>query len=189
MKTQPIVYQWLAVDVTSPEDGVITRRRAMVPLLRYDNLAGRQFSEGEEYTLDVAEFRTRASHSHFFAALHEAFDNLPENLAVRFPSFDHWRKSLLIDEGFYTETEFPAPSKKFAMDLGKYIRGKDSFARILITEKDGALCVIIREAKSQSQSAMGREEFERSKKAVLDRAAAEIDVSRAELTRNAGKSA
>jgi len=57
---------------------------SFVPLKRFGPLCDRHYVVGETYPLVVQEQRSRASHNHYFAALHEAWANLPEVLAERF---------------------------------------------------------------------------------------------------------
>lgn len=176
----PVVFIWKTVDVTD-DDGVVSRVFAMVPLARYDNLAKRQFSENEEYPLAPIEARSRASHSHFFAAIKEGFDNLPENIAARWPTAEHLRKWLLIEAGWFHESEIDCSSEKTAKQTAVLMRSFDGYARISI---HGAK-VIVRRAKSQSASAMGKQEFEDSKRDVLDALEHMTQVAKGELMKQA----
>lgn len=187
MRMVPVVFVWRDVQLVD-EDGVITTRRVMDPLARYDNVAGRQFGVGEEYPLVVLEARTRASHNHYFAALGEAFNNLPETVATRWPSSEHLRKWVLIETGWAEEKEFDCPDEKFAKRLGLFIRTEDQFARISIHRLEGgAFKVIVRRAKSQSAASMPRQEFEDSKRDVLDYLASMVGVKASELKKQAGR--
>lgn len=188
MKMVPVVFVWREVHLVDA-DGVITTRRMMDPLLRYDNVAGRQFSDGEEYPLVVLEARTRASHNHYFATVGEAFQNVPEALAARWPTVDHMRKWVLIETGWFDEKEFDCPDEHFAKRLALFIRTEDSFARISIHRlENGTFKVIVRRAKSQSAASMPKQEFEDSKRDVLDYLASMIDVKASDLKKQAGRS-
>ena len=180
------------------ETGVAERRMAMVPLRRYANLAGKQYHAEEEYPLLPLEPRSRASHSQFFAALNDGFNNLPENLkpvAERlgiktippdgFVDSEHYRKWSLCETGHCDVLEFDFNSAKDANAVARLYRRKDTYCQILVR---GAH-VTIKEAKSQAAAAMGKEAFEASKRAVLDLLESMIGVARGELKKQAGRSA
>ena len=69
MRTYPVVFKWQKVDLVDEEDGTALRCMAMVPLPRYDNVAKRQFADGEDYTLEIVEERSMDSHRQIFTAL------------------------------------------------------------------------------------------------------------------------
>lgn len=188
MRMLPVVFRWLSVEVTDAGTGEVLRSMAMVPLVRYGNVAGRQFTEGEEYPLVVLEARTRASHNHFFASVEEAFENLPETVAGRWPTSEHMRKWVLIEVGYFDEKEFECPDEAFAKRLGTFIRTEDSFARISFHRVGKGFKLIVRRAKSQSAAAMAKEQFEASKRDCLDYLAAMVDVKPSDLKKNAGRS-
>jgi hypothetical protein len=189
MRMLPVTFVWQPVEVID-QDGVAARRMAMVPLARYGNVAGRQFHEGEEYPLVVLEARSRSSHNHYFAAVGEAFQNLPENIAARWPTAEHLRKWVLIETGWFEEKEFEMPDQKSAYRLGKFIRTENDHARISIHAIGGGVHkVIVRVAKSQSAAAMPKQTFEDSKRDVLDYLASMIDVKRSDLNKAARRSA
>lgn len=165
----PLVFQW---------DG-----EHMVPL--NPRAADRQYVVGEQYRLAVHEERSAASHSHYFAALNEAWQNLPEDQAERFPTVEHLRKWALIKAGYHDERSIVAASKAEATRIAAFIRPMDDYA---IVVSSGAV-VIVYTAKSQSMKAMGREAFQDSKQKVLDIVASMIDVRPAELRHEAGQAA
>lgn len=182
MKIYPVVFHWLDVDVAD-QQGVMHATKAMVPIARYVNTAARQYHEGEEYPLVIMETRSRASHSQYFAALNDGFHNLPEKIAVRWPTAEHLRKWLLIETNWFDEAEIDCASPKHATQTAALIRSFDDYARISV---HGAK-VIIRRAKSQSIAAMGKQPFEASKKEVLDLLESFIGVSRGSLRKEAGR--
>lgn len=184
MRYLPVVFTWQIVDVADA-DGVVERRLAMVPLKRYKNVCARQFSEGSEYPLTILEARSRASHNFYFASIHEGWQNLPEETAARYPTAEHMRKHLLVLEGFHTEKNYVCQTPGHARRLAVLIRELNEFAVIIIKGN----VVRIFEAKSQSAAAMGKEEFEDSKKKVLDRLSTMIGVRRTELEKHARRSA
>lgn len=181
MKIHPITFVWRVLDVQDG-DGQLRHVRAMVPLMRYDNLCGRQYAEGEEYILAPLEERSLASHKQYFAALNSGFKNLPEAIMWRknskgdvildddhhpipmWPTPKHWRKWLLIEAGWYDERIIEEANASYARRLAAWLRVDDEFARIAVNGPT----VIIRRAKSQAMPAMRKADFEASKRDVLD---------------------
>lgn len=167
--TRPLAFRWTG--------------KAMQPhILR---LAERAFTVGESYLLVEHQERSATSHNHYFAAVHEAWKNLPENLAGRFPTSDHLRKRALVDAGYCDEEVIDCHSKEVAATVAATIRKHDDFAVIFIR---GDL-VIVRTAKSQKASAMDKKTFQESKQAVLDIVAEMIGVDPKTLSAEAGKAA
>lgn len=183
MRTVPIVMNWREVDVIDA-DGVATRTKAMVPNVRYAKVAAKQFADGEEYPLVVLEARSRASHNQFFAALQDGFDNLPESIAARWPTVEHFRKWALIECGWFDEKEIDFGSALYAKRAAILLHDEfDEYARIF-QPNDGPK-LIVRRAKSQSASAMSKEPFEKSKRDVLDLVESMIGVERGDLKKQA----
>lgn len=147
-------------------------------------LADQHFVVGETYPLEVREDRSGPSHRHFFAAVNEAWENLPEDIAERFPTADHLRKYALIKAGYRDERSIVCASKAEAQRLAAFVKPMDGFA-VVVTQEN---MVIVFTAKSQSVRAMGKVEFQKSKDAVLDVLAAMIGTSTAQLQR-AGEAA
>lgn len=143
--------------------------------------ADQEWIVGARYIIVEVEDRSPKSHSHYFAALTEAWRNLPDELAERFPTMDALRKYALIRAGFRDERTFVCASAAEARRLATFMRPMDDFA--VISAHDCA--VVVWTAKSQSHRAMGREDFQRSKDAVLDCVASLIGSSRETLRRNA----
>lgn len=137
---------------------------AFVPLARHRLLCDKQFVVGDVYPLVPVEERSRATHNHFFACLHDAWLNLPEDVAERFPTEEHLRKYALIKAGYYDETTLVCASKDEALRVAAFVRGADDFAIVTTNGK-----VVTRfTAKSQSMRAMGKKAFAESKQKVLD---------------------
>jgi hypothetical protein len=176
MRLLPVVFRYQAIEVIDAETGESVRRLGMIPLARYERVCKRQYVEDQEYPLAPIEARSRASHSHFFAALQEGFDNLPEG-EQRWPTSEHFRKWALCMEGFCTEKTYDCQSHSHAMRLAAMIRGLSEFAVIVVRGN----MVKIFEAESQSAAAMNKERFEDSKRKVLDRLASMIGVKQSEL--------
>lgn len=157
----------------------------MVPVPRFHNLANARFVIGEAYTLVEHQERSSASHAHFFAAVNEGWMNLPEDQAERFPSAEHLRKYALIRTGYSDSHTLVCSSKAEAQRVAAFMRPIDEFAVVTV---QGATVTRFT-AKSQSYRAMGREDFQKSKDAVLDYIASLIGVERADLASTEGKAA
>lgn len=141
--------------------------------------ADKLFVIGDTYYIVEHQGRSQRSHNHFFAAVAEAWQNLPEQLAAQYPSADHLRKHALIKAGYFNSQQLVCSSKAEAVRIAAFIRPSDEYA-IVKAES----CVVTRfTAKSQSVKAMGREDFQRSKDAVLDVLADMIGTTRGELQR------
>ncbi len=169
--TSPVVYQW------SGEE--------MVPLKRFHNLVNGQFVVGETYMLAEIEERSVRSHQHYFASINEAWRNLPEHLAERFPSAEHLRKWALIKTGYRDERSTVCASKAEALRVAAFIRPIDDYAVVVVRDA----VVIHWTAKSQKLRAMGAKTFQASKDAVLNEISNLIGVDATELRRNTGKAA
>jgi len=156
---------------------------SMVP--RHPRLADRHFVVGETYTLEPREDRSSASHRHYFAAIKEAHDSLPEEAADRLPSPEHLRKFCLIKAGYRDERSIVCSSKAEAQRLAAWVRPMDEFAIVAV---QGAT-VIQWTAKSQSVRAMGKAEFEASKDAVLNVIASLIGTDATTLRQRATEAA
>lgn len=165
------------------DGGEIVRYHVMVPHQRFGDLCKRQYALDEDYALARIENRSKASHNHYFAALNDAFDNLPEVWANKFPTSEHMRKWVLITEGYRHEEVHDFDTEKDAKHFAISIRRRDEFS---VIKRVGAQ-VLIWSAKSQDHRSMKKQEFEDSKKAVLDYLAEVIGVTRAQLEANAAE--
>lgn len=181
---QPIAFVWRKMDVML-DGGEVRKIGAMVPSPRYEVVAERQFGAGGEYILEEAVERSMASHSQFFAAINDYFHNIPENMAARWPTAEHFRKWMLIETGWFDEKEFELLSDKHAKNLATFIRTEDVYARIAVRGK----IVIVRRAKSQSLKAMGKDDFQKSKEDVLGLCEQLVGTPPKVAMRNAGRSA
>lgn len=163
MKIKPVIFVWREVDVVKV-DGDIVRARVMVPLPRFNPVCAQQFALDAEYPMQIVEPRSMRSHNHFFASLHEMWDNLPEEVAKRYPTAEHLRAWALVEAGFYTEKYYECDSPAKAKYLARIIRAHSEMAIIKVSGD----VVRVFDPKSQSVAAMGNEEFKASKEAVLD---------------------
>jgi hypothetical protein len=159
----PVEYHW---------DG-----RAMIPQPRFVALCKKQYTPGECYVLGVNEERSIASHRHYFAAINEAWQNLPEDKVARYPSAEHLRKWALIKSGYHNERSIVCDSKKQADAIVAFIEALDEFSVTLVKGP----VVKVYTAKSQAVDSMGREEFEKSKADVLAILGETIGLSKKEL--------
>jgi hypothetical protein len=143
--------------------------------------ADRQYVIGEVYTLDVREDRSGPSHRQYFAAINDAWANLPDNLLQRFPSPEHLRAFSLIRAGYANSRQIVCANKTEARRVAAFVRPMNTYA--LVTVTDGVVTVY--EAKSQSYRAMPKGEFQKSKDAVLDILARFLGTTSGELQDNA----
>lgn len=151
---------------------------AMVPTRGFAALANKEFVVGEVYTLDNADpTRSMASHRHYFAAVHEAWLNLPEHDAERFPTAEHLRKFCLIRASYRDERSIVCASRAEAVRVGAFVKPMDDHAVVAVSEA----VVRVYTAKSQSPRAMGRKVFQESKDAVLAILAEMIEVPTEQL--------
>lgn len=154
------------------------------PLPRWAKDCDREFVVGQVYRLVEQQDRSQASHAHYFAAISEAWQSLPEAAAQQFPTPEHLRKYALIKGGYADSQTFAASSRAEALRLAAFIRPIDDFSVVTV---DGAT-VTRWTARSQSMKAMGRVEFQRSKDAVLDVIAGLLGTTRDALN-SAGQAA
>lgn len=155
----------------------------MVPLR--PRLADEHFVIGQRYTLTEFHQRSAASHNHYFAAVHDGWQNLPEHMADQFPTPEHLRKFALIKAGYADSQSVVCASRAEALRVAAFVRGADEFSVVTVSEST----VTRWTAKSQSMRAMGKKVFQESKTAVLDVIAAMISVAPRQLAREAGRAA
>ena len=151
--TAPILCKWDAeANVFRPASEAWVKR------------ANRHYVDEQEYMLAEQNERSSNSHRHYFASLNEAWKNLPEDMAARFPTVESLRKYALIRVGYFDCETFVCSSATEALKLARWARGGPS-DHTVIAVRD---CIVSRyTAKSQSPRAMGKEDFQRSKEAVL----------------------
>ena len=128
--------------------------------------ADEYFAIGARYRLVEHEDRSQKSHSHYFAAIGEAWQSIPDHLLMEYPSDEHLRKKMLIQAGYADHAEYVFTSRKDAL-AGMKMAKRDDYAIVVV--KDNVVRVYT--AKSQSTKAMGKAEFQASKEAVLNKIA------------------
>jgi len=136
---------------------------------------------GDVVTLAPVEDRSAASHRQYFASINEAWQNLPDDLAERYPTADHLRKAALIRAGYRDERTFACNSRAEAIRLAAFLRPMDDYALVALS----GTVVVVYTAKSQSMRAMGKAAFQKSKDDVLTALAAMIGVTTEALHRAA----
>lgn len=147
--------------------------------------ADEAYTIGQVYRLASLEERSQNSHNHFFAALHEAWVNLPEDLALQYQSAEHLRKYALIKCGYANERSIVCASRAEALRIAAFIRPMDQYAVVVASEA----VVRVFTAQSQSRKAMGAKVFQESKEKVLDAVAAMVGISVEQLQKNTGRAA
>lgn len=155
------------------------------PLRRYTHECNRDFVVGEVYEVEVVEPRRANYERAYFAQLKDAFVNLPEAYEGRWANPDEFRKYLLVKTGWCTEKRFVLPSAKIAQQvLAAFLGGDDTS----IYELTGNV-ITKWTPRSQKRSAMNKQDFEQSSRAVLDAAAEIIGVESDQLRQHGGKAA
>lgn len=154
---------------------------AMIPVRGFAKRCDAEFIVGVVYHLEAMEERSAASHRHYFAAVNEAWQNLPEAMVEQFPISEHLRKWCLIRAGYHQSRDIVVSSKAEAQRLAAFVKPMDSYAVVVAR----AAVVTVYTAESQSQKAMGKERFQESKDAVLSLLAAMIGTDPIEIGRAA----
>lgn len=155
------------------------------PSRHHKPICDKAFVVGERYTLVEHQARSQATHNHYFAELAEAWANLPDDQAERFPTAEHLRKFALIKCGFANRRDFVASSKAEALRFAAFIRAGADYEIVTVS----ASVVTVWTAQSQSMRAMGKAAFQDSKTKVLDYVASLIGVTAGDLRRQAGRAA
>ncbi len=130
-----------------------------IPLASHKRYVRDTYGDGEIVTFTVLEERSQASHGHFFALINQAWQNLPEEYADRFPSADHLRRWALIKSGWREERTTVCASVEEAERTAAFVKPIDDYAIVVRHE----CVVIVWTAKSQSMTAMGKADFQQSK--------------------------
>jgi hypothetical protein len=160
--TPPIVFVY--------HDGV------MVPRSRAQ--ADKWYGDGEVVALERFEQRSISSHNHEFAVLASAWENLPSEFYADYPTPEHFRKRLLIEAGYCTVEKIVFSTAQDAIKAAALAMAVDDYN---VATADGRTFTRYI-AKSQSMKAMGKKDFQASKQAVLELAAAKIGVSARSLS-------
>jgi hypothetical protein len=135
---------------------------ALRPLPAFAAIAER-FAVGEVVWLEPAAARSQPNHRHYFACVREAWINLPERLALQFPTEEHLRKYALIKARFCDQRSIVCASNTEAQRIAAFVGPLDDYA--IVSVEDRLVTVIT--AKSQSAGEMSKARFQASKDAVL----------------------
>ena len=173
MAGAPIIFRWSG--------------EGFEPLPHFRKRCDDQFVVEQTYRLEPVADRSRKSHDHFFAALKFAWENLPDDVALEYPSPVHLRKRALIHAGYADEVSAVFPNAAIARHVAMFVRPMSDYAVVVVSGR-----VVKRfEARSQSLAAMGRKEFQASKDAVLTIVAGmigvEVDALRRETVSEIGE--
>lgn len=171
--TAPIRFVWTDDGVMKPASEFWARR------------ADKEYVVGEEYELERHERRSMKSHNRFFACVHTAWENLPEDKKDQYPSPDHLRRWALIRAGYYNERIIDCADEEAAQRFAAFCKPLDEFAVVIARGNQ----VKVYTAKSQDHRSMNKEEFKKSADdviAVLERV---IGVEPGQLSEHAGKAA
>lgn len=137
---------------------------------------------GQVYRMAPVEERSAISHRHYFCAVNEAFDNLPEALGQRFKNADQLRKHALITAGYSTTQTYVcgsrAEAERTAASIGAFAASTSTYVIIKITRN----IVEVFTAQSQDMRSMDRKTFQKSKDDTLNVIAAMIGVTPEQLT-------
>ena len=157
----------------------------MVPARGHAKRCDEKFTVGELYRMEVSEERSHRSHRFYFACVSEAWKNLPESLAERFPSPDHLRRWALVQAGYCDCRELAFDCERSAQIGAAAFREADPYA-VMVVKK--ATLLVFR-AHSQSLKAMKKKEFQASKEATLSVISKLIGIDAEDLKTNANQAA
>lgn len=164
----------------------VANERVLVPATPYQlKLAAARFEDGKRYVLIEHQDRSVNSHSHYFAALAEAWQQIPEGMADDFPTVEHLRKHALIKVGFYDQRSIVCADATEAKRFAAFMRPLDDFAIVSVCGP----AVVVRTAKSQAYCAQNRKEFNEAKQKVLAWVCDLIGVDLDALEKNVGRAA
>lgn len=172
---RPVMFRWQEIDVCV-DGGEVRRMRTMMPHPRFLALCGRQFALDEDYPLGPVEGVPSRSRGGFFAAVKEAWNNLPAE-DERFPTPEHLRKRALVAVGWATHAEYVMDTPKDAKNMARALRSSDEYAVIKVS---GSV-VSIWTAKSIKSGAITGAEFQVVKTQALDWVATLARTTRREL--------
>lgn len=119
---------------------------------------------GQQYVMTEYKHRTDVTHRHYFAAVANGWQSLPDYMLVSYPTPEVLRKKLLIKCGYADERSIVCASKAEALRVAAFIKPMDEYA--IVTAREAVVRVYT--AQSQSMRAMGKAEFQASKQKVLD---------------------
>lgn len=151
----------------------------MFPERRFKLACDDAFTHGKSYHLDVQQPRRESSHRHYFAALDEAWANLPHqyDLEPWAQSREHMRAFALIRCGWCKTKVHQCASNAEAVRWAAIMRPSKPFSIVTAVRAT----VVEHHAVSQQRATMGAKDFMKSKWQVLDFVADLVGTTRAEL--------
>ena len=133
---------------------------------------------GQTYVVEAKEYdptpRSSRAHRRNFAELTRLWHNLPEEYARDYPTAEHFRKKLLISEGYYTVKDYAARDNDAALTIAAFVRLMDEYAVVVVSDD----VVRVYTAKSQAETAMDKKEFYASMDAIISAAEQMIGIER-----------
>lgn len=134
------------------------------PLPQFKHRCDDLFGAGQVVRLIEEEDRSKASHDHFFAAVRDGYNNLPEHFAVRFCDEEHLRKWCLVATGWAKERNIVCETINDAAKFAAFLQSRDIYSVVVHRGR------VVKEFTAVSQSyRMGKDRFQRSKQDVLDK--------------------
>lgn len=136
------------------------------------------FELGATYRVEFKDHRSAESHNATFAGIARAWDNLTVEDSRRFPTAMHFRKWLLVQNGFADSREVVCDTADDAMRFAVVARSLDSYAVITVRSN----VVTIYTAQSMAAKTMDRKTFETAKQLILQQAAEMVGIDVPTLT-------
>jgi hypothetical protein len=152
-----------------------------IPLEQSISQCNDQFTVGQNYRLIEQEERSRISHDHYFANIHDMWQTMPEGIAKHFQSDEHLRKWSLIRTGYCISNDFVFETPNDAKIAATLLAKRYQYAVIRVSGST----ITITEAESQSRRNMDAKRFQESKNAVLNYIASLIPVKLDQLQQEA----
>lgn len=148
----PLLFRYEGEGAWSPSNNYVARR------------ADGHYVIGAVYALVEHSERSVKSHAAYFAQIKDYWQTLPESLAAEYPTSEHLRKKALIKSGFATHTDFTFDTPRDAITAAGVMANDDEYSIVEVKDR------VVRRwrARSQNYRSMDREEFQKSKQAVLD---------------------
>jgi len=146
--------------------------------------ADKHYVVGQRYKIMEVPERNMGRHAAYFATVHEAWMNLPDDLAKQFPSADALRYRGLIQTGYCTMQTVTVASAAEARRVAMLFQPDDQYSVVIAKGNT----VVKYKAMSQRLRAMGPKVFDKSVEDVLAWICQLLGVTLAELKANTGKS-
>lgn len=176
---RPAMFRFREIEMVD-EVGDIRRVLAMLPHDRFVELCRRQYQVDDDYALTLYEKAGIGAHRHTMVEFQNAWENLPIEWTMTYPTMDHLRKRCCVLSGWahhsQTVLDTPSDAKKYAAALRK----RDDFAVVRVKEN------VVDEwtPKSMSPKAFPtKKDYQEAKRVWLDALTVVMAVARGELDR------